>query len=413
MVLLDSEPLGVMESAMLDSLGMVLAEDVVSTRDVPPFDNSAMDGFALLAQDTKGASKENPIVLPVVETIPAGAFSEMPLVGGKAMRIMTGAPLPKSTAAAAVVRFEDTKSNGETVQIFVEVAGGKNIRRQGEDIHKGKTVLERGSQIRSASVGILASLGVEKVKVYRRPIVAVIVTGDEIAELGDADSENKIINSNAYTLLCRLRETGALPIYLGIARDTREDLCGKFSEALRKADIIITSGGVSAGDYDFVENVWRDMGAQILFSEVAQRPGKPMLFGKLDNKLIFGLPGNPVSTLVSFDIYVQPAILKTLGRKDFIKRHFLAVLDEEITKEKGFSLFARGICKIKDGKLRVKTTGAQGSGILTSMLVGNCLIVLSPETTIQKIGTSVDVILLDDTFLLYDNDTNEQTFQLR
>lgn len=395
-VLSQSRLTDIVDVPIMDSLGLVLAQDVISPRNIPPFDNSAMDGYALLSEDTANVSEEQPASLQVIASVPAGAATDLAVVSGLAIKIMTGAPLPQG--ANAVVRVEDTKASGNHVLVYSSVVRRENIRLAGEDVRYGDLALKAGEQITPACVGMLASLGMQTVKVYRRPVVAVIATGDEIAELGEESTENKIINSNAYTIRSLLLTMGAIPVYLGIVKDTKEALKNAFMQAIERADIIISSGGVSAGDYDFVEDVWRAMGAEINFAAVAQRPGKPMIFGNINGKLIFGLPGNPVSTMVAFIVYIHPCILQMMGRKAVIRKKLVATIEEDIAKKAGLTYFVRGILQERQEGLFVKTTGEQGSGILMSMVLGNCLVILPPTEKALKAGSKVEIIPLDDSF---------------
>jgi len=386
-------PLGLEKVNILDALGRVIGEDVYAGRAIPPKDNSAMDGYALRAEDTRGVSAESPVRLAVVEDIPAGAIPRKRVGPGEAARIMTGAPIPEG--ADAVVRMEDTRKEAARVAIVVEAKKGQDIRNAGEDVHCGEKVISRGEIIRPAEVGMLASLGRSFILVHQRPLVAVVATGDELADIDEPLSEWKIISSNSYSLAALVRECGAVPLQIGIARDRREDLLAKFRAAMR-ADLIVSSGGVSVGDYDLVKEIMRETGNAMKFWQVAMKPGRPLAFGMLGDVPAVGLPGNPVSSMVSFDLFIRPAILKMLGHENLFRRSVRARLGEEIVKKKGIRHFIRARVRREGEGYTVVTTGEQGSGILKSMVRANGLIVLPEEATIARAGDMVTVQLLDD-----------------
>ena len=388
-------PLGREKVNILDSLGRVIGEDIYASRNIPPKDNSAMDGYALRWEDTRGASKEKPIILNVVEDIPAGAIPRKSVAAGEASRIMTGAPLP--VGANAVVRVEDTQKDGQRVTIFEEAEKGQDIRCAGEDVREGHLVISQGDIIRPAEVGMLAALGRSFIYVYQRPLVAVVATGDELVDIDTVPSPWQIVSSNSYSTAAQIIECGGAPLQIGIAKDRRDDLIGKFREAMR-ADIIISSGGVSVGDYDLVKDIMKEVGNQMQFWQVAMRPGKPLAFGAMGGIPIFGLPGNPVSSMVSFEQFVRPSILKMTGHKNLFRRTIKATLQEDITKKKGTKHFIRSRVEYREGEFAVTTTGEQGSGILKSMVRANGLIILHEKATSVKKGDKVTVQLIDRTF---------------
>lgn len=388
-------PLGHEKVNILDALGRVIGEDVFANRDIPPKDNSAMDGYAVRAADTRGASGEKPAILDVVEDIPAGSIPLGIIVAGKASRIMTGAPLPEG--ADAVVRVEDTEKAGDRVKIFVEATRGQDIRRAGEDVREGECVIARGDVLRPAEIGMLAALGRSFVSVYQRPLVAVVATGDELVDIDENPDPWKIVSSNSYSLAAQIMDCGGIPLQIGIARDKREDLVSKFEAALR-ADIIVSSGGVSVGDYDLVKDVMKEVGNEMQFWQVAMRPGKPLAFGSMGGVPVFGLPGNPVSSMVAFEQFVRPSILKMSGHKNVFRKTVRAILEEDITKKRGTRHFIRARVRYENGKYTAMTTGEQGSGILKSMVRANGLIILPENATAVKKGDEVTVQLLDRSF---------------
>jgi molybdopterin molybdotransferase len=309
---------------------------------------------------------------------------------------MTGAPLPEG--ADTVVPVEETRNADGNVQILLAVPTGGNIRRAGEDVAAGEKVLEDGTVLRAAHAGMLASVRRSTIYVYQRPRVAILSTGDELLEIDDPGQEGKIINSNSYSIAGQVLECGGLPLLLGIARDRREELAGKMKEGL-VADILITTGGVSVGDYDLVKALLKELG-QMNFWKVAMRPGQPLAFGLMAGKPVFGLPGNPVSCMVSFEQFVRPSVLKMAGFPRIFRPSLRAVLKEDLSKKAGLSYFIR--CRLieEGGRLFVTTTGEQGSGILSSMVRAQGLLVLPAEKAAAQKGEVVTVIPLDP-YLFY------------
>lgn len=387
------KPLEPEEVDLLDSLGRVLAEDVFADMDIPPLDNSAMDGYAVRAEDTKGASPQNPRPLRIIHEVPAGYISEKAVEPGTAIRIMTGAPIPPG--ADAVVRFEDTRREGDIIYILKEVKPGAEIRRAGEDVKKGELKLRKGTVIRPAEVGMLAALGKKRVKVIRRPRVAILATGDELVDPEEIPGPGKIRNTNTYSNAAQVLKYGGIPIILGIARDKREELAAKLREGLEKgADLILTSGGVSVGDFDLVKEVLATEG-QITFWQVRMKPGKPLAFGVLGGVPLLGLPGNPVSVMVAFELFARPAILKMLGRTCLQKPTVEAILLDEIPAKDERRHFLRVTVEKRGDEWYARLTGEQGSGILTSMVKANGLAIIPEEWKKAEVGSRVKVMMLD------------------
>lgn len=391
-VLAATEPLGLEKISLLEALGRVLGEDIIATRDHPPWDNSAMDGFAVRWEDLKQEHAiTKPVVLAVIEDVPAGKVASKTAGRGQAIRIMTGAPIPKG--ADTVVKVEDTEPSADSVRIFKEVERGANIRPQGEDVKKGDCIIAKGTQLRPAEVGMLAILAKSFVLVSQQPRVAVLSTGDELADLDERFDETKIVNSNSYGIAAAVREAGGIPILLGIAKDQPSALKEKIAHGLN-ADILVLSGGVSMGDYDFTKTVFKELGAEMNFWKLAIRPGQPLAFGKIKGKLAFGLPGNPVSSMITFEQLVRPALLKMSGLRSYGRPVVQAVFQEQFSKRPDRRHFLRGILSREDGVLKVRTTGDQGSGILTSMVKANCLIDVPEETERLHPGDRVNVQVL-------------------
>ncbi len=389
---------------ILESLGQVLAEDIKSDINVPPLDNSAMDGFAVRSEDTQHASEKTPRYLRVIDTVMAGSISKKEVVPGTAIRIMTGAPVPRG--ADSVVQFEHTdegKSQDKAkVGILEEIQPDRNIRKAGEDIGRGTLVLRKGTVIRPSEIGMMASAGYSKAKVIRRPVVAVLSTGNELVEIDSALPEGKIYDSNAYSIAALVKRYGCVPKVLGIARDDETELVSKLKQA-QDADMLLTTGGVSMGDFDMVKDIIARDG-QMVFWQVRVKPGKPLAFGKIKGrdkngraKSIphLGLPGNPVSCMVSFELFVRPALLKMMGKKNFTKPTVAAIMEENIKNDAGRRLYNRAIVEKRDGHYYARLTGSQGSGILTSMSLANGLVLIPEERKTVKKGETVQALMLD------------------
>ena len=388
--------LGLEKVGLLQALGRVLGEEIVATRDNPPWDNSAMDGFAIRWEDVKQEHAiTKPIVLNVIEDVPAGKVATKTVGPGQAIKIMTGAPVPKG--ANAVVKVEETEPFEESLRIFKAVEPGANIRPQGEDVKKGDCIIAKGTQIRPAEAGMLAILGKSFVLVYQRPRVAILSTGDELADLDERFDEDKIINSNSYGIAAAVQEAGGIPILLGIAKDQPAALKEKIAHGLN-ADILVLSGGVSMGDYDFTKAVFKELGAEMNFWKLAIRPGQPLAFGKIHGKLAFGLPGNPVSSMVTFEQLVRPTMLKMGGHRSYGRPVVQAVFQEKFSKRPDRRHFLRGILTRDGGMLKVRTTGDQGSGILTSMVKANGMIDVPEQVERLNPGDIVDVQVLSSQF---------------
>ena len=400
-------PLDSERRSILDCMGQVLAEDVVSSMDIPPLDNSAMDGYAVRYDSIRDIGERGPVTLSVIGQVAAGELPHDVVVPDTAVRIMTGAPIPEG--ADTVVPFEETdefqrKSEGavtdqiSTIQVVSEISLGSNIRPAGQDIRNGQLALSRGSVMRASEIGVAASLGRQEVRVIRRPVVAIIATGDELLEPGEARIDGKIYDSNSYGVAAAVRKYGGIPLMLGIARDNLDSMNAKLDQGLG-ADLLITSAGVSKGDYDIVKDVLASRG-EISFWSVKMRPAKPLAFGFFlgdDGRKIphVGLPGNPVSALVAFEEMVRPAILKMLGRKVFDKPVVRATLEGDIINYDGRRVYARVVVTRRDGRYWAQLTGDQGSGILTSMAMANGLAICPEDLPSMSAGQEVDVQMLD------------------
>ena len=401
------QPLESERKPILEALGQVLAEDVSSPMFIPPLANSAMDGYAVQSSDVTGATPDTPKSLRVIGQVAAGQLPQNEVVPGTAVRIMTGGPIPPG--ADTVVPFEDTdeydlKSSGmglsdiAEIKVNIGASEGSNVRPAGQDISKGQTVLKKGVLLRPSEIGVLASVGRDMVEVVRRPVVAVIATGDELMEPGGPIAPGKIYDSNSYSVTAAVLRYGGVPRFLGIARDNLESMNAKLEEGL-DADLLLTSAGVSRGDYDIVKDLLASRG-KVAFWSVRMRPAKPLAFGvfpRPGGRQVphVGLPGNPVSALVAFEELVRPAILRMLGRTDLEKPTIRAELEEDVVNTDGRRVFARVVVTRRNGRYYACLTGDQGSGVLTSMALANGLAICPEDVPRMKAGEEVDVQMLD------------------
>lgn len=392
-ILAEISPLSAVQVPLSDALGLILAQDIVAQEDQPPFANSAMDGFALLSKDSKPQDSQPPR-LRVTGGIAAGYVAEHAVEEGTAMRIMTGAPVPPG--ADSVIQIELTRYDGPQsswVEILEEVSPGNNIRPAGEDMRKGQTILRKGSEIGAWEIGILATVGISHVPVIQRPRVAILGTGDEVIDIDEPLSPGKIRNSNSYLLEAAVRKAGAGPHRLGVARDTIESLREKFTEATTY-DLILTSGGVSVGDFDLVKNIMAEQG-QINFWRINMRPGKPVAFGHIAGVPLLGLPGNPVSSAVTFELFGRPVIRKMLGHIH-LKRQQVEVIVEDGVQERVMRRhYVRASVEWHNDHFVAHTTGNQGSNIMTSLLNSNAFVIVPEGGNQIQPGEKAQAMMLD------------------
>ena len=392
------------ERPLLDALGQVLAEDATARHDIPPLDNSAMDGYAIQAASVVGASENSPVMLKVVGAVAAGQLPSDTVGPGTTVRIMTGAPIPPG--ADSVVPFEETdeverRDSGDSLDqigVKIPIRLGADIRPAGQDVRRGDTVLTKETTLRPAEIGVLASLGLENVTVVRRPVVAILATGNELLEAGADYAEGKIYDSNSYSIAAGVLRYGGIPKLLGIARDNLDSMNAKLKEGL-DSDMLITSAGVSKGDYDMVKDVLAQHG-EIDFWSVRMRPAKPLAFGVLrtdEGREVphLGLPGNPVSAMVAFEQFARPAIRKMMGKSGLRKPRITAVLDEPIYNTDGRRVYARAVISKENGAYHARLTGNQSSNLLTSMASANGLAVCPEDLPMKKAGDVVEVLMLD------------------
>jgi molybdopterin molybdotransferase len=382
---------------LLDALGRVLAEPVRAPMTLPAWDNSAMDGYAVRGSDIDTATADRPVRLRVLETVAAGRFATQPVGDGEAIRIMTGAPLP--TGADTVVRVEDTDGGTTMVEVRDSRDARRNVRPRGEDFNEGDALLDAGAPLGAAQLGILASIGRASVDVYRRPRVAIVGSGDELVDVDrfhEVLAGRKIISSNGYTLHALVRDAGGEPVNLGVASDDPASLREHLGRATG-CDLVLTSAGVSVGEFDYTREVIAALGADMKFWRVRMRPGAPLGFGVLGSTPWIGLPGNPVSAMVTFELFVRPVVRRMLGHTRLFRRPIPVVLEERVTIGARLTHFLRAIVTTRDdGTVTARLTGPQGSGILTSMSRANALLVVPEDRPSVDAGTTLNAIPLGD-----------------
>jgi molybdopterin molybdotransferase len=385
---------------LIDSLGRILASDIVSPIDIPQRDNSAMDGYAVRSEDVRGNC---PVELHVIDEVPAGAVPDKPIGKGQCSRIFTGAPIP--TGADGVTRQEyATRISDTVVRIDKDSDASGNIRPAGEDLRRGAVVMSSGTELKPAHLGLLASVARDPVPVYRRPRIGVMTSGDEIADLDEKEAilnGSKIGSSNTYTLLSAIEQAGGMPVPLGIAKDDPEDIRARMSLSA-DLDMLVTSGGVSVGEHDHLKNVFEELGGELKFWRIKMRPGKPVAFGVLNGCPWIGLPGNPVSTMVTFELLVRPAIRKMLGLANPYRGTVPVRISEAYRSGTSRRDFVRATVEQCDGKLTASVTGSQGSGILTSMAKANALVIVPSEMQEVAEGETLQAILLDGSVYVED-----------
>lgn len=387
-------PLGEERVPLHQALGRAIAHPVHSPVDHPAWDNSAMDGFAVRAEDVAGAAPDRPVTLPISASIPAGRFPEGPLAPGTAVQVMTGAPVP--SGATGVIRVEHTDGGiDDTVTIRDDADANRHIRPAGEDVARGQLVLSKGAEVTPAAIGILALAGVAEVSVGRVPRLGILANGDELADF-DAYEEvlagRRVMNSNGHALLAQSRSAGAEPISLGIARDDPRDLEERLVRGM-ELDAIISAAGVSVGEHDHVRSVLAELGMERLFWRVRMRPGSAALFGLLSGVPVWGVPGNPVSAMVTFEVLIRPAIRRMSGHRDCLPRRVRARVEDPISSPEGTTSFLRASLVNEGEGLAARLTGPQGSGILTSMLA-DALVFVQEDVTAVPAGSSAELIPL-------------------
>ncbi len=413
------EVLPAQETALLEAQDLVLAEDVRAGFDIPPLPNTGMDGYAVRAEDTRGATYDTPVTLRVIGYLPAGSVFEGTVGPGEAVRIMTGAPMP--AGADAVVPFEETdeydwatqdsardpgswqEQPRDRVRVDVEAMPGANIRPAGEDVRTDELVLRSGTVLGPAQIGVLASLGIDRVQAHRRPVVAILSTGDELLRPGQPLEPGKIYDANAFSLAAQVRQFGGVPHILDVALDTVEALTARIREGIAGADLLVTSAGVSRGDFDVVKQVLATEG-EVGFWTVRMKPGKPLAFGVFHSERgavpHLGLPGNPVSAMVTFELFGRPALFKLLGRlqhdpEAWRRPSVRAVTMDRLKNTDGRRFYARCIVREEEGRWVARLTGPQGSGVLTSVSLANGYAICPEDVDSIEPGEECEVLLVD------------------
>ena len=393
--------LGAEEVALTEALGDVLAEDVDSPLTLPARTNSAMDGFAVRSADVRGATRSSPRRLKVLEEVQAGRLPTKAIGALEATRVMTGAPLPEG--ADGVIRQEDTELSAGVVAILDDRDAGRNVRFAGEDLQKGARVFSAGTPLGPAQLGVLASMAMARVRVRRRARVGILASGDEIVDLDRAAeilAGTKTASSNSYTLDALIRLAGAVPVQLGIAADTKASVREHLERGVASCDLIVSTAGVSVGAYDHLRPVLEEMGCTMVVSRVRMRPGSPTSFGLVRRVPWIGLPGNPVSTMVCFELFVRPAIRKMQGHTLLYRRTVRAVTEEPLKTPGRLMHFLRAVVRETPEGWRARLTGPQGSGILTSMAKANALLIVPEDADEVPGGTTLTALLLDDSLTL-------------
>jgi molybdopterin molybdotransferase len=385
------------EVPLREALDRVLAEDVESPLDLPAHTNSAMDGYAVRAEDVRGATRETPTRLVIVEEVHAGRSPIQPIGRGEATRIFTGAPLPEG--ADGVIRQEDTEREGGVVVVRDARDAGRNLRFAGEDLRRGARLFDAGAILGPAQLGVLASIAKARVRVARRARVGILASGDEIADLDEPEAilaGTKTASSNSYTLEALVRRAGGEPLLLGIARDALEDVRERLARGFASCDLVISTAGVSVGEHDFLHAALDALGIARAFWKVRMRPGSPLAFGTVGGVPWIGLPGNPVSTMVCFELFVRPAIRKMQGHTALHRRAIPVVIDERVTTHGRLTHFLRAVVREEAGAWRARLTGPQGSGILTSMARANALLIVPEDRNDVPAGETLAAIPLED-----------------
>ena len=395
-ILAEIRQLQVESVPLRQALGRVCAEDIAATVTMPPWSNSSMDGYAVRSADITPVMSGEPVKLRVVATIEAGQFAPRRLKRGEAMRIMTGAPVPEG--ADSVIRKEHTDGGSAKVEIREATDVWKNIRPAGEDFHAGDLIAKRGAPVKPALIGVLASSGVSMIKTFKRPRVAIISSGNELVDIDDFDevvAQRRIVSSNSYTLDALTRVAGGLPVDLGIAADTKASLKRKL-ESARDCDLILTSAGVSVGDLDYTRDVFATLGGEQRFWRVKMRPGAPLAFGMLDGVPWLGVSGNPVSAMVSFELFVRPVLRKMQGHSALFRRTVTVTVEEDVKIGARLTHFLRAIvARTGDGTLVARLTGHQSSGALTSMAKANALLIVPATSPRVSKGSQLKALMLD------------------
>ncbi|WP_216831299.1 molybdopterin molybdotransferase MoeA [Alkalihalobacterium elongatum] len=383
--------------AIEECLGRYLGQPLKADHDVPPFNRSPYDGFALRSEDTKAASSEQPVTIEVIEEIGAGTVAIASLKQNQAIRIMTGAQIPNGADAVIMLELvkEVQKDEKTYIQVKRKVAAGDNISRQGEDVQNSAVLLDKGTKINEGTVALLATFGYAKVPVFKKPVVGIIATGSELLEVDQALEPGKIRNSNGYMIAAQIQKVGAEPKFFGKLADDFDTCYQKIKQTLAEVDVLVTTGGVSVGDFDHLPGIYKKLEAEILFNKIAMRPGSVTTVAVKDGKFLFGLSGNPSACFVGFELFVRPAILSLFETDRVHLQKEQAILDKDFPKPNPFTRFVRSKVSIEKGKLVVAPVGLDKSGVVSSIAYANALLMLPGGTRGFERGMEVDVLLLN------------------
>lgn len=375
------------EVSLAECIGRVLAEDIIAADNVPPFDRSPYDGYALRSEDVAGATKENPVTLYIVEEVPAGAVPTAVCTKNTAVKILTGAPIPQG--ADCVINYERTEFTESSVKIFEPVKAGSNIVLAGEDVKKGDLLARKGQVIDAGTAGTLASQGIAFPKVYRRPKVGILSTGNEVYEVGEPLAPGKIYNSNRYTLAAALEQIGCEPVYLGLAGDDPEAIRDRMVKGLEECDAILSTGGVSVGDYDFTPDAMEQAGVHLLFRGVQLKPGMACAYGEKSGKLVCGLSGNPASSLTNFHAVAVPALKKLAGRSDYMPQEITVTLKNNFKRKSPTLRLLRGTLDLSDGTVGMTLPEEQGNVVISSAIGCNVMAIVPAGSGPLEAGTTL------------------------
>ncbi|MGI5901790.1 MAG: gephyrin-like molybdotransferase Glp [Desulfitobacteriia bacterium] len=392
-ILLDHCPRAEIEEVELNNtLGRVLATDIKAHENVPPFARSPYDGYALRSADTAEVDRDNPVALEIIEEVPAGHTAKKAVCARQAIKILTGAPIPEG--ADAVTKFEETTSEGNKVFLYRKYKPLENIVPAGEDIALGDLVASSGAVITPPLMGLMAALGLTKIPVYKRPKVAIISTGDELREVSESLAPGKIRNSNSYALRGYIRSLGAEPVVIGICKDRTEEVAALIDEGLKSADLVLTTGGVSVGDYDVLRLAVNHLQAKTLYWKIDIKPGSPNLTAVKNDQLIIGLSGNPAAAMVTFQLLVVPFLKKMMGRKDYFHRQTEVILKQDFPKASPRRRFIRGKILLENGSVFMEVLKEQGNGVLRSMERCDALAEIPAKSGPLKAGQKLRAILI-------------------
>ncbi|SMC37943.1 gephyrin-like molybdotransferase Glp [Sporomusa malonica] len=386
------QPVKQSQVSLFDAVGRVLCRDIQSGVNLPTFNKSPLDGYALQAKDTEQAELSNPVILEVIEEVRAGFMPENKVISGSTIKVMTGAPIPEG--ANEIVKYEDVKREGNFIKLFYPLTPGKNVIQAGEDVLQGETIAQRGTLLTPPLVGLLAAIGVAEVPVYEKVKIAILSTGDELLDPSKELLPGKIYNSNLHSLGAFCSQLGAEPISMGIVPDEKDAIVERITQALKESDLVITTGGVSVGDYDVVPDALKQIGADKIFWKVDMKPGSPVIAAKQNNKLIIGLSGNPAAALITFDLIVVPLIKKMMGLEKQFPAKIFAILTENFNKPSQQRRFLRAKVQRNNEVNYVKLTGEQSNGVLKSMIDCNALIDVPAGSGPLIAGQEVSAVVL-------------------